>query len=175
MLMIFGHEPNGYKVIEYKDIVIGIGNSSSDGKAYREAAFKNLAEAAAAHGANAVINIHFEISNILGSTVEATAYGNAVVLEALKESSNPSSRQKIDYNKFISANMGKEETDAAKIIDINGYKFVVCPKCGSKYKADIDKNGKIHIKGFDDVDDKEPGLQVFCIRCGSKFTVPENI
>ena len=39
----------------------------------------------------------------------------------------------------------------------------------------LNENGEIQIKGFDDVDDKEPGLQVYCLRCGTKFTVPNKL
>ena len=175
MLISVGENLDGYKIVENKGIVIGIGNSSSDGKAYREAAINKLSEAAERTGANAVIDVKLMINPVLGSTVEATAYGNAVILESVKESNNPSKREKIDYDKFIISNIEKEFSEPARLVDMNGFKFVICPKCKSKYKADIDDKGKLHIKGFDDVDNNEPGLQVYCIRCGAKFTVPDKI
>lgn len=174
MLMLLENGFNDYKILEYKEIVIGVGNSSSDGAEFRDIALKNMKEAAEAAGANAVINVRLEINNILGSTVEATAYGNAVVLELPNEKSTFDKHLKKNYDRFIASNLEKEGSKTAELVEMNGFNFVVCPNCNSKYKASINEQGQVHIKGFDDVDDEEPGLQIFCIRCGTKFTVPEK-
>ena len=50
---------------------------------------------------------------------------------------------------------------------------MVCPICVTKYKVDIDENGKSHIRGLEVVDDAEPGMQIYCLKCGTKFTIPE--
>lgn len=173
MLVSVSEIIEGYKIVEHKGIVVGVGNSSTDGRKYRDVAIKNLTESAQALGANAISNVRLDVNNVLGSTVEATAYGNAVIIESIN-APVASHQERVNYNKFITSNMDKDESAQAEILDMNGFKFVVCPKCKSKYKADIDAEGHVHIKGFDDVDDNEPGLQVYCIRCGSKFTVPEN-
>ena len=162
----------GYKIIEYKDVVLGVGNSMFDGELYRGAAIRKASTFAEKLGANAVINLNIIINNV-GEALEATVYGNAVVVEPMDTITLPKA-QKVNLDSFLPKSK-TEGSDTAEIIDLNGYKFVVCPKCKSKYKADIDENGNIKIKGFEDVDKKEPGLQVFCLRCGSKFTVPEKI
>ena len=54
-----------------------------------------------------------------------------------------------------------------------GQKVVLCPHCEAKYKAK-DENGKISIVGFGDVDENMEGQQIYCIKCGTKFSVPES-
>jgi len=43
-----------------------------------------------------------------------------------------------------------------------------------KYKVSKDEQGKIRVMGLSDVDPEEAGLQIFCSRCGTKFTIPEE-
>lgn len=174
MLIVTGKHVEGHKIIEHKDLVFGVGNSATAGDKYRDEAIKKAAEAAKAIGANAIINAHFEIHKTDGG-YEATVYGDAVMLEYACETNGPSKKEKINYSNFITSNLETKASEFAEIIDMNGFKFIVCPKCKSKYKADIDEAGNVRIKGFDDVDDDEPGLQIFCIRCGTKFTVPDSI
>ena len=65
------------------------------------------------------------------------------------------------------------ESPEGEILENNGYKFVVCPKCKTKYKVDTNENGKPKISGLQDVDNIEPGMQIYCLKCGTKFTIPE--
>ena len=161
MLISAGEGFEGYKITEYKDIVIGTA-STSEGAGYRHIAIKKACQAAEKLNANAIINMNMSIYPIAEKTQEATVYANAVVVEALKNAS-----------KYQENNAPNIQTSADGFIKESGeYKFVVCPKCGTKYKTDIDEEGKLHVKGFNDVDDIEPGLQIFCLRCGTKFTVP---
>ena len=36
-----------------------------------------------------------------------------------------------------------------------------------------DENGKMKVLGLTDVDTKEEGFQIYCSKCGEKFTIPE--
>jgi len=65
------------------------------------------------------------------------------------------------------------ESPLGKFIEYADYKFVKCPSCGVKYKLDLNEEGHTHIKGMQDVDEIEPGMQIYCLRCGTKFTIPE--
>jgi hypothetical protein len=47
----------------------------------------------------------------------------------------------------------------------------VCPHCHTKYKIDTDENGNNYIKGLQDVDPIEDGMQIYCLKCGIKFTI----
>ncbi len=55
-----------------------------------------------------------------------------------------------------------------------GVESVICPHCGAKYKSKIDENGNVNIAGFNDIDAELDGQQIYCIKCGTKFTVPNN-
>lgn len=55
-----------------------------------------------------------------------------------------------------------------------GVESVICPHCGAKYKAKNDENGNVNIAGFNDIDAELDGQQIYCIKCGTKFTVPNN-
>ena len=134
-------------------------------------------------GANGVINFHFEISSAnYSSDTEIAAYGNAVVIRPI-ENYVPIGKlgniiAELAGTKTSETNESAPEkkctkTQTGDIIENAGYKFVVCPKCGTKYKLDIDENGKSHIRGLSDVDDIENGTQIYCLRCGTKFTIPE--
>lgn len=170
MLVSAGENLDGYEITKYKDIVFGV-CSSSEGVGFRQTALKKMTENAEKIGANAVINFKMEIYSVTQSVQEATAYGNAVIISALKGDANLEQQPK---KVNLEAYMPKTKSSIGKIQDIGGYKFVICPKCGTKYKVETNENGEVHIKGFEDVDDSEPGLQVFCLRCGTKFTVPER-
>lgn len=172
MLVSAGGNLEGYKISEYKDIVFGVCNSS-EGGGFRQTALKKMTENAAKLGATAVINFKMEIYPISGTVQEATAYGNAVIADSIDGFTNVETPHKINFEAYT-RKPKSDESPIGQLHDINGYKFVVCPKCGTKYRVETDEKGEVHIKGFDDVDDDEPGLQVFCLRCGTKFTVPEQ-
>ena len=165
MLISAGNTLEGYKILEYKDIVFGT-SMPSEGAMYRQNALDKACKAAEALGANAIINMHMCIT-----PSEVTVYANAVYVSPL-EGSAAKQPNKVNLEAFIPKE--KSSTAVASVQESNGYKFVVCPKCGTKYKTDLDENGHVHVKGFNDVDDIEPGLQIYCIRCGTKFTVPES-
>ena len=170
MLITVGEQITGHKIVEQKDILFGVADSTEGGM-FRRNAIKKLIHAAELVGANAITNLHMEIYQTAQDVIEATAYGNAVVVE---QTWGSVSQQEMSSNGFgLPSKI--DDSPIAEVIDANGYKFVVCPKCKSKYKADVDENSRIRIVGFDDVDDDEPGLQIYCLRCGSKFTVPDNL
>ena len=171
MLFSAGENLHGYKLSEFKDIVFGVANSQETSD-YRQLALKRMGEAADKLGANSVINCKLEIYAISGAVQEATAYGNAVIADPIDGVARVTEKPKVKLEAFI-PKAHTEQSPKGKIFDVNGYKFVVCPKCGTKYKIEKNEKGEIYIKGFDDIDEDEPGLQVFCLRCGSKFTVPE--
>ena len=167
MLVSAGNGFEGYNIIEYKDIVFGTA-SSTEGIAYRVAALNKACAAAKAKGANAIVNMNVQIYPVSGNKQEITVYGNAVVID-LKDSD-------IQFDEFdnndLETIVSVQRSAVAEVLETNGYKFVSCPSCGTKYKTDEDEDGKTYIKGFEDVDDDEPGLQIYCLRCGTKFTVP---
>ena len=119
--------------------------------------------------------MHVDVYPINDILQEATAYGHAVVALPLEgyipTEGTSSGTRKVDIHSFI-PKAPVEKSELAELQDANGYKFVACPRCGTKYKTDIDENGEVHIRGFEDVDDEEEGLQIYCLRCGTKFTVP---
>ena len=172
MLISAGENIHGYKVSEYKDIVFGFCNSS-EGAGFRQVALKKMSENAEKLGANAIINFKMEIYPVSSIAQEATAYGNAVIADPIDGAVKTEASHKINLEAYT-RKPKTESSPLGQVHDINGFKFVVCPKCGTKYKVETDENGTVHIKGFDDVDNIEPGLQVFCLRCGTKFTVPEK-
>ena len=51
---------------------------------------------------------------------------------------------------------------------------VCCPHCSAKYKANKTEDGEVKIPGFCDVDPSSDGQQVYCIKCGTKFSVPKE-
>ena len=50
---------------------------------------------------------------------------------------------------------------------------VLCPHCEAKYRAK-EENGKYTIANFGDVDENLEGQQIYCIKCGTKFSVPNS-
>ncbi len=172
MLVSAGENLHGYKIAEYKDIVFGV-CSSIEGGGFRQNALKKMVDNAAKLGATAVINFKMEIYPVSGTVQEATAYGNAVIADPIDGAAKVDTPHKVNLEAYT-RKPKVLSTPEGQIHDINGYKFVVCPKCGTKYRVETDEKGEVHIKGFDDVDNEEAGLQVFCLRCGTKFTVPEK-
>lgn len=149
----------------------------------RQKALDRLLSSARRIGANAIINFRFEINNTayMGNA-EVVAYGNAVVIKPIKNYVPTGGLGNI-LAEFVDSYMGgksgsvasqKSIVEAAKasLVEANGYSFVVCPKCGTKYKVDFDENGNSKIHGLEDVDKNEPGTQIYCLKCGTKFTVP---
>ena len=157
----------------------------------RQKALDRLLESARRIGANAGINFRFEIaSSPYAGSAEVVAYGNAVVIRPIKNYVPTGGLGNI-LAEFVDAYMVSKglsnisnlsdftqkpvpETQKGEIIENNGYKFVFCPKCRVKYKLETDENGKNHIMGLSDVDNIEPGMQIHCIKCGTKFTIPES-
>lgn len=170
MLISAGENIAGYKISEYKDVVFGACNSSQSA-GYRLIAVKKAAEAASKLGANALINLDIKIYSISEGVQEATAYGNAVIADPIEGQTPVADKPKVKLEAYLPKAQSNIPTTSVQVV--GDYKFVSCPKCGTKYKADTNEAGEICIKGFDDVDDTEPGLQVYCLRCGTKFTVSQ--
>ena len=207
----------GYQVMEYKGMVWGISMRSKDvvqdmfmgfkqfvggelssytelSDESRQKALDRLLASARRIGANAVINFRFEINaSAYAGNAEVVAYGNAVVIEPIKNYVPMGGLGNI-LAEFVDSYMGGKHSEGcscesipeapqvpqapptpeAKSVEANGYKFVICPKCGVKYKVDADESGQSQIVGLKDVDISEPGTQVYCVKCGTKFTIPEN-
>ena len=157
----------------------------------RQKAWDRMVTSAKRMGANAVINFRFEITPIMlgtGGTAEVVAYGNAVVIEPI-ENYVPMGGLGNILAEFVdnysaggcSCNHEKHEETAtvkaspiAQITSNGEFLYAVCPECSIKYKVTKDENGKTRILGLADVDAEEDGLQIFCSRCGTKFTIPEQ-
>lgn len=158
----------------------------------RQKSLDRLLASARRIGANAVINFRFEITNSpYGNNAEVVAYGNAVVIRPIKNYVPTGGLGNI-LTEFVDAymtgkNLNKEESEEkdnqqkikrnvlispkGDIIENNGFKFIECPHCKTKYKVDTDENGNNYIKGLQDVDPIEEGMQIYCIKCGTKFTI----
>lgn len=154
----------------------------------RQKALDRLLTSARRLGANAVINFRFEISaSAYGGNAEVVAYGNAVIIRPIKNYVPTGGLGNILAEFVDCYTAGKtnfipektyeeklvEKSPDGEIIENAGYKFVICPKCKTKYKIDSDENGIHYIKGLQDVDITEPGMQIYCLKCGTKFTIPE--
>lgn len=148
----------------------------------RQRALDRLLASARRIGANAVINFRFEIGQSFGEA-EVVAYGNAVVIKPIKNYVPMGGLGNI-LAEFVDAYMGGkgkgfissktyEEAPEGQILESNGYKFVACPECKTKYKVEYDENGKPRIHGLEDVDKVQPGFQIYCLKCGTKFSIPE--
>ena len=151
----------------------------------RQKALDRMLQSARRIGANAVINFRFEISkSIYGGNAEVVAYGNAVIIRPIKHYVPTGGLGNI-LAEFVDAYTGGKQigntepikqvkySPEGQIIENNGFRFVVCPHCNTKYKIDKDENGNNHIKGLQDVDNTEAGTQIYCLKCGTKFTIPE--
>ena len=172
MLVSAGEGFEGFKIVEYKEIVFGSA-MSTEGGAYCQSALNKACNAAEAKGGNALVNMNMEVYSVSDNIQEATVYGNAVVVCPEDNHANHSEQHKVNLEAYLPR--AKSDSKIAELYESNGYKFVACPRCGTKYKTDVNEKGEIHIKGFDDVDDIEPGLQIYCLRCGTKFTVPGTV
>ena len=149
----------------------------------RQKALDRLLSSARRIGANAVINFRFEISaSLYSGNGEVVAYGNAVVIRPIRNYVPLGGLGNI-LAEFVDAYTGNKtdyipqktytESPKGEVIENCGYRFVVCPKCGTKYKVDKDENGNSYVLGMDDADRIEPGTQIYCLKCGTKFTIPE--
>lgn len=153
----------------------------------RQRAWDRMVSSARRIGANAVINFRFEITPIIygtGGTAEVIAYGNAVVIKPIVNYVPMGGIGNI-LAEFVDAYAeGKgvqverpkvvKHSPVAEIIENGEYKYAVCPECKLKYKVVKDESGKVKILGLSDIDPEEDGMQIFCSRCGTKFTVPEE-
>ena len=170
MLISISDNIYGYRILEYKKIVFGVAKSS-EGADYRDIAITRIQESATKCGANAIINLNLKFFATASGSQEVTAYGLAIIADPIEGMINVTdNRQKVD----ISAYTYRKKSPIAKVHEANGIRFVVCPECGTKYKVEVDENGNNFIKGFKDIDDKEPGIQIKCVRCNTQFTVPEK-
>ncbi len=150
----------------------------------RQKALDRLLSSAKRIGANAIINFRFEISSSpYSGNSEVVAYGNAVVIRPIKHYVPTGGLGNI-LAEFVDAYIGQKqegfipektytESPDGEVLESNGYKFVVCPNCKTKYKIDTDENGNPKIRGLEDVDNAEPGMQIYCLKCGTKFTIPK--
>ncbi len=153
----------------------------------RQRAWDRMVSSARRIGANAVINFRFEITPVIygsGGTAEVIAYGNAVVIKPIVNYVPMGGIGNI-LAEFVDAYAeGKgvqverpkvvKHSPVAEIIRNGEYKYAVCPECKLKYKVTKDEAGKVKILGLSDIDPEEDGMQIFCSRCGTKFTVPEE-
>ena len=155
----------------------------------RQKALDRLLASARRIGANAVINFRFEINRSpYGNNAEVVAYGNAVIIRPIKNYVPTGGLGNI-LTEFVDAYMNNkgllenkpniEEQPKSNvqispkgvIIENSGFRFIECPHCKTKYKVDTDEKGNNYIKGLQDVDPIEDGMQIYCIKCGTKFTV----
>ena len=68
-----------------------------------------------------------------------------------------------------------EKVETGEIVtNDKGQKHVVCPHCAAKYKTVRNEQGDLEVAGFNDIDPNMPGQQIHCIKCGTKFSVPQD-
>ena len=168
----------------------------------RQKAWDRMVYSARNIGANAIINFRFEITPVMygAGTAEVIAYGNAVVIKPIKNyvpmggignilaefvdcfgekhSCNCSKEHtenevEKEEGKEVKSEENKSKSPVAEITYVNEIPYAICPDCKMKYKVTKDDNGKVKVANLTDVDEEEEGLQIFCLRCGKKFTVPE--
>lgn len=203
----------GYQVMDYKGVVWGISMRAKDviqdtmmgcknvtggeltsytelSDEVRQRAWDRMVSSARRIGANAIINFRFEITPVMygtGGTAEVIAYGNAVVIEPIRNYVPMGGLGNIlaefvdnfhggtgSQNATPSTKTVKKSPDA-EITKIGDITYAICPECKLKYKVTKDENGITRVLGLTDVDPKEEGLQIFCSRCGTKFTIPEQV
>lgn len=87
---------------------------------------------------------------------------------------NDGTKLQPNVNSEHKINISNQQVALAKLIKENSQLFVVCPSCGMKYGADVTNNSQIRVRNFEDEDINEKGQQIFCIKCGQKFTVPQK-
>lgn len=202
----------GYQVMDYKGVVWGISMRAKDivqdsvmgcknitggeltsytelSDEVRQRAWDRMISSAKRIGANAVINFRFEITPVMygaGGTAEVIAYGNAVVIEPIKNYVPMGGLGNI-LAEFVDGVVGNpssvsavikpqvKASPKAEITKVGDITYAICPECKLKYKVTKDENGVTRVLGLTDVDPKEEGLQIFCSRCGTKFTIPEQV
>lgn len=201
----------GYQVMDYKGVVWGISMRAKDfvqdtimgcknvtggeltsytelSDEVRQRAWDRMVSSARRIGANAIINFRFEITPVMygtGGTAEVIAYGNAVVIEPIRNYVPMGGLGNI-LAEFVDHYCGGEgindatpskkrvkESPKAEITKVGDITYAVCPECKLKFKVTKDENGKTRVMGLADVDLDEDGLQIYCSRCGVKFTIPE--
>lgn len=201
----------GYQVMDYRGVVWGISMRAKDivqdtmmgcknvtggelssytelSDEVRQRAWDRMVSSARRIGANAVINFRFEITPVIygtGGTAEVIAYGNAVVIEPIKNYvpmggiGNILAEFVDNFSTGCTHSATKpaptpvKKSKKAEIVQNGEFSYAVCPECKIKYKLAKDENGKINLAGFSDIDPNEEGLQIFCTRCGTKFTIEE--
>ena len=198
----------GYQVMDYKGIVWGISMRAKDmaqdffmgcknftggeltsytelSDEVRQRAWDRMVSSARRIGANAIINFRFEITPVLYSTSgtsEVIAYGNAVIIEPIKNYvpmgglGNILAEYVDHYCGGNGINNGTpyvKPSSKAELTKIGDTTYAICPECKIKYKVTKDENGTTRVLGLSDVDPNEEGLQIYCSRCGVKFTIPE--
>ena len=200
----------GYQVMDYKGVVWGISMRAKDivqdsvmgcknitggeltsytelSNEVRQRAWDRMISSAKRIGANAIINFRFEITPVMygtSGTAEVIAYGNAVVIEPIKNYVPMGGLGNI-LAEFVDGVVGNSNATAAikpkvklsqkaEITKIGDITYAICPECKLKYKVTKDENGVTRVLGLTDVDPEEEGLQIFCSRCGTKFTIPEQ-
>ncbi|MBE7712437.1 MAG: YbjQ family protein [Cyanobacteria bacterium SIG26] len=153
----------------------------------RQRAWDRMISSAKKIGANAIINFRFEITPITfgsGGTAEVIAYGNAVTIEPIKnyvpmgglgnilaEFVDNYSKNSCNCNCETLEKIAPKASPVANITENGDFTYAVCPDCKLKYKVTKDENGHIRVLGLADVDPEENGMQIFCSRCGTKFTI----
>lgn len=201
----------GYQVMDYKGVVWGISMRAKDivqdsvmgcknitggeltsytelSDEVRQRAWDRMISSAKRIGANAIINFRFEITPVMygaSGTAEVIAYGNAVVIEPIKNYVPMGGLGNI-LAEFVDEVVGNpssvssvikpqvKASPKAEITKVGDITYAICPECKLKYKVTKDENGVTRVLGLTDVDPKEEGLQIFCSRCGTKFTIPEQ-
>lgn len=200
----------GYQIMDYKGVVWGISMRAKDilqdtvmgckditggeltsytelSDEVRQRAWDRMLSSAKEIGANGIINFRFEITPIsygANGTAEVIAYGNAVVLEPIKNYVPMGGLGNIlaEFVDGMICNSSASETlkpkvkasAKAEVTKIGDITYAICPECKLKYKVTKDENGVTRVLGLTDVDPEEEGLQIFCSRCGTKFTIPEQ-
>ena len=152
----------------------------------RQRAWDRMVSAALRIGANAIINFRFEITPVMygtGGTAEVIAYGNAVVIKPIKNYVPLGGLGNIlaDFVDNFSGGGSDCPTVTAPKVSPKGtlvkqgdITYAVCPECQLKYRITKDEDGKVKVVGLTDVDLEEDGFQIFCSRCGTKFTVSQE-
>lgn len=152
----------------------------------RQRAWDRMVSSAKRIGANAVINFRFEITPVsyggAYGTAEVIAYGNAVVIKPIVNYVPLGGLGNI-LAEFVDSYSGNKSPESAQkptkhspvaeLTKIGDTTYAVCPNCKLKYKVTKDENGKMKVLGLTDVDTKEEGFQIYCSKCGEKFTIPE--
>ena len=104
-------------------------------------------------GANAILNLKFKHSSSFWRGIcKVTATGNAV---------------------FVAPTGEADSKPVATIMREGNIEYAICPICNTKYKVRRNQTGKYEILGMEDIDLNENGIQIYCLSCGTKITIPE--